>query len=272
MKQNAPVPALRHGAADEWRCRTLSRPQARAVDVPERWSRRWEQARLYDGPAELPRIRATSTDPLQVVVNLVRNAPAGARRASRARRGRSRRSRVVGNVPADRGEGQRARYPVRGAREARDPFFTTRDAGTGLGIAQCKRLVGRLGGDPRIESATGSARSSSRCPSSSRTYRHNRKVNVGRPTLSHPVWVSASLSRDTTREVWYSDDPLEKPMRTTVLSVEGQRRRRDASSRVLTKFARIEFVVERVVIIGRGARTSGIDHLRRGRRRSRPSR
>jgi len=35
------------------------------------------------------------------------------------------------------------------------PFYTTRDTGTGLGVAQVKRLVGRLGGELRIESASG---------------------------------------------------------------------------------------------------------------------
>jgi signal transduction histidine kinase len=35
------------------------------------------------------------------------------------------------------------------------PFFTTREAGTGLGVAQCKRVVGRLGGTFRMESAPG---------------------------------------------------------------------------------------------------------------------
>lgn len=51
---------------------------------------------------------------------------------------------------------------------------------------------------------------------------------------------------DTTREVWYSDDPLEKPMRTTVLLVEDNDDDAMLITRVLTKFARIEFVVERV--------------------------
>ena len=32
------------------------------------------------------------------------------------------------------------------------PFFTTREAGTGLGVAQCQRLVGSSGGRMAIES------------------------------------------------------------------------------------------------------------------------
>ena len=35
------------------------------------------------------------------------------------------------------------------------PFFTTRAQGTGLGLAQCQRLVGTAGGRLRIESEPG---------------------------------------------------------------------------------------------------------------------
>jgi signal transduction histidine kinase len=35
------------------------------------------------------------------------------------------------------------------------PFFTTRPEGTGLGLAQCQRLVGTVGGRFRIESERG---------------------------------------------------------------------------------------------------------------------
>jgi len=35
------------------------------------------------------------------------------------------------------------------------PFFTTRTEGTGLGISQCQRLVGTVGGRFRIESEPG---------------------------------------------------------------------------------------------------------------------
>ncbi|MFO0735304.1 MAG: ATP-binding protein [Labilithrix sp.] len=111
---------------------------------------------VYDGPAELPRIRATSTDLLQVVVNLVRNAQQ-ALEEHHVREGVVRvEVGVVGTflriVVKDNGPG----IPSEVLAKLGTPFFTTRDAGTGLGIAQCKRLVGRLGGDLRIESAPGS--------------------------------------------------------------------------------------------------------------------
>ena len=35
------------------------------------------------------------------------------------------------------------------------PFFTTRAEGTGLGLAQCQRLIGSAGGRFRIESEPG---------------------------------------------------------------------------------------------------------------------
>jgi signal transduction histidine kinase len=35
------------------------------------------------------------------------------------------------------------------------PFYTTRAEGTGLGLAQCQRLVGTAGGRFRIESEAG---------------------------------------------------------------------------------------------------------------------
>jgi signal transduction histidine kinase len=35
------------------------------------------------------------------------------------------------------------------------PFFTTRREGTGLGLAQCQRLIGKAGGTFKIESEEG---------------------------------------------------------------------------------------------------------------------
>jgi signal transduction histidine kinase len=110
---------------------------------------------VYEGPTELPRVRATSTDLLQVVVNLVRNAQQ-ALEEHHVMEGVVRvQASVVDNflqiAVKDNGPG----IPAEIVAKLGTPFFTTRDAGTGLGIAQCKRLVGRLGGDLRIESAPG---------------------------------------------------------------------------------------------------------------------
>jgi two-component system response regulator PhcR len=114
---------------------------------------------VYEGPAELPRVRATSTDLLQVVVNLIRNAQQaleenhvmeGIVRIQVAHVGP-----FLQLVVKDNGPG----IPADVLAKLGTPFFTTRDAGTGLGIAQCKRLIGRLGGELRIESAPGAGTS-----------------------------------------------------------------------------------------------------------------
>lgn len=110
---------------------------------------------VFEGPSELPRIRATSTDLLQVVVNLIRNAQQ-ALEEHNVKAGIVRIQATVENgflqlAVRDNGPG----IPPEILAKLGTPFFTTRDAGTGLGIAQCKRLVGRLGGDLRIESAAG---------------------------------------------------------------------------------------------------------------------
>lgn len=110
---------------------------------------------VYDGPAQLPRIRATSTDLMQVVVNLVRNAQQALEEHHVKEGVVSIKSEVADKLliitVKDNGPG----IPADVLAKLGTPFYTTRDAGTGLGIAQCKRLVGRLGGELRIESAPG---------------------------------------------------------------------------------------------------------------------
>ncbi len=111
---------------------------------------------LYEGPAELPRVRATSTDMLQVFVNLVRNAQQALEEHGIVQ-GRVTIQAVVDEHTVsftvhDNGPG----IPPEVLARLGTPFYTTRESGTGLGVAQCKRLVGRLGGDLRIESAPGS--------------------------------------------------------------------------------------------------------------------
>lgn len=109
----------------------------------------------YEGPAELPRVRASSTDLLQIFLNLIRNAQQ-ALEEHHVSRGKV----VLRASPSDGwvtfevlddGPG----IPPDVVARLGTPFYTTREAGTGLGIAQCKRLVGRLGGEVRIESTPG---------------------------------------------------------------------------------------------------------------------
>lgn len=109
----------------------------------------------YEGPPELPTVMATSTDLMQVLVNLVRNAQQALEEhnvakgtvvlsANLAERG-------VAFAVRDNGPG----IPAHVLEKLGTPFFTTRDAGTGLGVNQCKRIVARLGGELKIESEEG---------------------------------------------------------------------------------------------------------------------
>jgi len=111
----------------------------------------------YEGPPELPRLRATSTDLLQVVVNLIRNAQQ-ALEEHHIVKGTVvvavtvlEQEKKVAFTIRDNGPG----IPPEVLAKLGTPFYTTREAGTGLGIAQCKRLVGRLGGELTIESTVG---------------------------------------------------------------------------------------------------------------------
>jgi two-component system response regulator PhcR len=109
----------------------------------------------YDGPAELPRVAISSTDLTQVAINLVANAAHAL--VARDRSG--------GRVTVfARAEGQLVRFEVKDEgvgmspevlARVGTPFFTTRKEGTGLGVAQCHRLIGKAGGTFRIDSQEG---------------------------------------------------------------------------------------------------------------------
>ncbi len=105
--------------------------------------------------AKLSPVRMSSTELTQVLINLVTNAaqalgdrPAGG-------------GNVV--VTADSSAGQ-LRFsisdngggiPAEVLSRIGTPFFTTKRKGTGLGVAQCQRLVGKAGGSFRIASEVG---------------------------------------------------------------------------------------------------------------------
>ncbi len=109
----------------------------------------------YEGPTNLPTVRATSTDLMQILVNLVRNAQQALEEHQIQNGAVTLMAEVRPDVLAihvrDNGPG----IPADVLSKLGTPFFTTREAGTGLGIAQVKRLVGRLGGELHIDSATG---------------------------------------------------------------------------------------------------------------------
>ena len=110
---------------------------------------------IYDGPGKLPQVRMSATELMQVLVNVVANGA----QAVAARGKRDGRVSIVAQT-----EGSMLELIVRddGAgmspevlKRVGTPFFTTREAGTGLGLAQCQRLIGTAGGRIRIESEQG---------------------------------------------------------------------------------------------------------------------
>ncbi len=109
----------------------------------------------YEGPVELPRVQMSATELTQVLINLVQNG-AQAVAARGAPQGRvSIVARTESNMlelcVRDDGVGM----PPEVLGRVGTPFFTTRAEGTGLGLAQCQRLIGGAGGRFRIESEPG---------------------------------------------------------------------------------------------------------------------
>jgi signal transduction histidine kinase len=111
----------------------------------------------YEGPRELPRVRISATELTQVLINLIANAAyavgargEGAPDGNVAIVARTDESTLEVQVKDD-GVGM----PPDVLARAGTPFFTTRDEGTGLGLAQCQRLIGTAGGRFRIESVEG---------------------------------------------------------------------------------------------------------------------
>ena len=134
-----PIPILRHAMSV---CQELAVKVRAHID--------------YGGPLELPRVRMPPTELTQVLINLVAN---GAQAVAA-------RGEPNGKVSIEAHEDGHGMLVL----EVRDdgvgmtpdvlkrvgtPFFTTRVEGTGLGIANCQRLVGTSGGRRRIESTVG---------------------------------------------------------------------------------------------------------------------
>jgi signal transduction histidine kinase len=109
----------------------------------------------YEGPRELPRVRMPATELTQVLINLVANgAQAVAARGEPHGRVSIKVTEITGMLVLevrDSGVGM----PPDVLKRVGTPFFTTREAGTGLGVAQCQRLVGTAGGRMSIASEVG---------------------------------------------------------------------------------------------------------------------
>jgi signal transduction histidine kinase len=109
----------------------------------------------YDGPGALPRVRMSATELSQVLINVVAN---GAQAISARGTGHGRVSISAHEHEGmlelkvhDDGVGIAANDVAR----VGTPFYTTREDGAGLGVAQCQRLVGTAGGRFQIESEPG---------------------------------------------------------------------------------------------------------------------
>ena len=109
----------------------------------------------YDGPDTLPAVRMSATELTQVLINVVTNAAHavgdreggnGAVVVSAAIEEQALRLSV-----RDNGTG----IPAEVLAKLGTPFFTTKRGGTGLGVSQCQRLVGKAGGSFRISSQPG---------------------------------------------------------------------------------------------------------------------
>lgn len=109
----------------------------------------------YHGPAQLPKVRMSPVALTQVLLNLVGNA-------AQAVLARNERNRAVAIDARDAGDMLEVQIRDEGIgmapevlRKIGTPYFTTRAEGTGLGIANCHRLLGSAGGRIKIESEQG---------------------------------------------------------------------------------------------------------------------
>lgn len=109
----------------------------------------------YRGPSELPHIRMSPVELTQVLVNLLGNA-------AQAVAARGEPNKAVAVEASLQGDMLELKIRDEGVGMAPDvlkrvgtPWFTTRKEGTGLGLANCQRLVGSAGGRLRIESEQG---------------------------------------------------------------------------------------------------------------------
>ncbi len=109
----------------------------------------------YDGPRTLPRVRMSATELTQILVNIISNSAQAIAAGGKGKGRISILARIEGGMlelkVKDTGPGM----PSDVLKRVGTPFFTTREAGTGLGVAQCQRLVGSSGGRMAIESEVG---------------------------------------------------------------------------------------------------------------------
>lgn len=108
----------------------------------------------YDGPTKLPNVTISGTELTQILFNLINNAVQALEKSAE----HSIVTVTVQPEPTaiefviqDTGIGMSGETLERVGK----PFVSTKTGGTGLGLAQCRRLVGKAGGQFNIESTLG---------------------------------------------------------------------------------------------------------------------
>ncbi len=109
----------------------------------------------YRGPNHLPHVRMSPTELTQVLINLLANGAQAVAARGLANGYVSIEAHPHGNELELRVHDEGVGMPPEVLSRVGTPFFTTRSEGTGLGLAQCQRLVGTAGGRLQIESEPG---------------------------------------------------------------------------------------------------------------------
>lgn len=106
-------------------------------------------------PPPVPKVRIGSTELTQVLINVVANGAQALLERNKAGGRVTVSTKETGDslqiAVADNGAGMSQEV----LRRVGTPFFSTRREGTGLGVAQCRRLIEGAGGSFRIESVEG---------------------------------------------------------------------------------------------------------------------
>lgn len=109
----------------------------------------------YRGSKHLPHVRISPVDLTQVLVNLVNNATQAVAARKEPNRHVALEARTQGDMLELQIRDDGVGMPPEVLKRVGTPWFSTRSEGTGLGVANCQRLIGRAGGRMRIESEQG---------------------------------------------------------------------------------------------------------------------
>jgi signal transduction histidine kinase len=133
-----PLPIVRHAMSV---CQSLAMKLHAQID--------------YRGPTTLPHVRMSATELTQVLINLLANGAQAVAARGVANGYVSIEAHPRGDELELRVHDEGVGMPPEVLNRVGTPFFTTRSEGTGLGLAQCQRLIGTAGGRLSIESEPG---------------------------------------------------------------------------------------------------------------------